>query len=447
MSRPGFGTDGVRGIANVALTPALAMALGRAVVRTLKPSALVVGRDTRLSGPLLKAAFSAGAASEGADVIDLGVFPTAGVAFVAQRDALVGVVISASHNPYPDNGIKVISATGTKLTSSAEEAIERSVDEILQDLNQEGPTGKGVGTIFVRDEKDAYIAHLLASLEGRNLGGAHIIIDCANGAASDFAQPLFEAAGAKVTLVAFEPDGTNINAHCGATTTKALCGLVREGNFDLGLALDGDADRLVAVDAQGNRVDGDALLALFANDHDARGLLDPRALVVTVMANLGFRRAMGERNISLIETPVGDRYVQAALDEHNITLGGEQSGHIIFRRSATTGDGLLSALALCDLVQRSGKTLHELAHDAFEGVPQLLHNVAVKDPFALVQHDAVCAAVKEVEIQLGSNGRVLVRASGTEPLVRVMVEALDGQAANAALAHLVAVVEETARGY
>jgi phosphoglucosamine mutase len=426
VARTRFGTDGVRGTANAELTPELVLALGRAVARNITAPTFLVGRDTRRSGPMLQAALSAGLASEGADVVDVGVAPTPTLAWLSATRDLPAVVISASHNPFADNGIKLFAAGGAKLSPEMEAAIEDELERIL-DPSTKGPRsleGHGVGSLGTEPGVgDAYAEHLSSLLEGRSLEGLRLVVDSANGAASAIAAGVYERLGAEVVAIGCEPDGTNINDGCGSTATEVLARAVVEHGADLGLALDGDADRLLAVDAGGTVANGDELLALFALDLAERGLLAGNTVVVTVMTNLGFRMAMEERGIVVKETAVGDRYVLAALDKDGFALGGEQSGHIIFRRLATTGDGLLTGLMLADLVQRAGRPLAELLDGLVQRVPQVLVNVPVPNTELLDDAAAVWSAVAEEEARLGDAGRVLLRPSGTEPLVRVMVEA------------------------
>ena len=439
-----FGTDGVRGVANEELTAELALALGRAAARVLPTPAFVVGRDTRLSGPLLQAALSAGLATEGADVIDLGVLPTPGVATVAQVRGHPGAMVSASHNPFGDNGIKLFSLFGTKLPVEVEAEVERELEMILAnpDRPPRRPTGHGVGRISPDAEAaDLYRDHLRRSLDGRDLDGLRVVVDCANGAASDFAPGVLRDLGAEVNVLHAAPDGANINDKCGSTSPEEMARTVVELAADLGLALDGDADRVIAADHTGALVDGDVLLALFALDLAERGRLAGNTVVVTVMTNLGFRLAMEARGIAVRETDVGDRHVLAALDADGLALGGEQSGHIIFRSISTTGDGVLTGVALADLVQRSGRSLAELSEGLVERVPQVLVNVPIPQPERLADCTEVWDAVVQAEAQLGHEGRVLLRASGTEPLVRVMVEARHEADANAVAAQLTGVVE------
>jgi phosphoglucosamine mutase len=444
VSRTWFGTDGIRGSANTELTPELVMALGRAVARTIAATTFLIGRDTRKSGPMLQAALGAGLASEGADVVDVGVLPTPALAWLSVRRDLPAVVISASHNPFQDNGIKLFAAGGIKLDEAMETAIEEELHRVLDSVVR-GPRpveGHGVGTI--RSELDLghpYVEYLLGALDGRSLEGMRIVVDSANGSASGLAAQLFEGAGAEVVAIGCDPDGTNINAGCGSTATELLARAVVEHGADLGLALDGDADRLLAVDATGSLVDGDSLLALFARDLAERGQLAGNTVVVTVMTNLGFRRAMEERGIHVKETDVGDRHVLAAIDKEGFSLGGEQSGHIIFRRLATTGDGLLTGLVLADLLARTGSSLVGLLDDLIDPVPQMLVNVRGVDTSLFGHVEAIGMAIEQEEAAMGDTGRVLVRPSGTEPVVRVMVECTQPGVAEATAGRLHSLIE------
>ena len=444
MAPTRFGTDGVRGVANVELTPELVLALGRAIARTISATAFLIGRDTRRSGPLLQSALSAGLASEGADVIDVGVLPTPALAWLSAERHLPAVVVSASHNPFGDNGIKLFAAGGAKLSAEMEAAIEDELERILDPLVK-GPRsleGHGVGSITAESGLGQdYVDHLASLLEGRRLDGIRLVVDSANGSASALAAGLYEGLGAEVVAIGCEPDGTNINDGCGSTATGTLAGAVVEHGADLGLALDGDADRLLAIGPEGALVNGDELIALFALDLADRGQLAGNTVVVTVMTNLGFRLAMEERGVIVKETPVGDRFVLAALDKDGLSLGGEQSGHIIFRRLATTGDGLLTGLILADLVVRAGKPLSTQLAGLVTRVPQVLLNVPVPDIGLLDGAEAVWSAVAEEAAQLGDAGRVLLRPSGTEPLVRVMVEATGAGVAEAIADRLGKLVE------
>ncbi|HEY2428133.1 MAG TPA: phosphoglucosamine mutase [Acidimicrobiales bacterium] len=425
-----FGTDGIRGVANRDLTPELALALGRAAVAVLGPGPWVVGSDTRRSGPMLVAALAAGLASAGADVVDLGVAPTPAVAFHAARTGGPAAIVSASHNPYADNGIKLLGAGGRKLSEAREAAVSENMAAALSapaaasDAGAGGPAHPPVGTISrAEGPLDAYADHVVAALEGRSLGGLRVVVDCANGAASEVAPAVLRSLGADVTVLAASPDGTNINAGCGSTHPAALQEAVVAAGADAGLALDGDADRVVAAGGDGTLVDGDRIIAVAAADLQRRGRLAGDRVVVTVMSNLGLRQALAGLGIGVVETPVGDRNVLAAMEEAGLVLGGEQSGHVIFRDLATTGDGLLTGVVLLDIVARSGRSLADLAGAAMTALPQVLVNVAVPSPSAAVQAPAVAAVMAEVEAELGGSGRVVLRPSGTEPLVRVMVEA------------------------
>jgi len=444
VGRPRFGTDGVRGVANADLTAEVALALGRATARVLQASAFVVGRDTRRSGPLLQGAFGAGLATEGVTVFDAGVLPTPALAFVGRSRGAPAAVVSASHNPFGDNGIKLFSARGTKIPVEVEQAIEKELDALIDSAEHPPvrPSGSAVGVIEADTRAaDEYRQGVIRPLKGRRLEGLHVVLDCANGAASTVARAVFESVGARVDVVFDQPDGININDGCGSTHPAALSAAVLERGAALGLAFDGDADRLVAVDHRGVVADGDTLLALFAIDLSTRGMLPGDSVVVTVMSNLGFHLAMSERNISVIETPVGDRAVLAALEAGGFDLGGEQSGHIVFRHLSSTGDGILTGLMLADLVVRSGLGLAALSAGLIERVPQVLRNVTVLEPHRLAGATEVWKTVSEVEASLGSTGRVLLRASGTEPVIRVMVETFDPAAAESAADRLCAAVE------
>jgi len=410
-----FGTDGVRGRANSELTASFALDLGRAAARVLGAATAVVGGDSRISTPMLEAAFIAGLASEGVEVIRLGVAPTAAIAFEAARLGAMGAVVSASHNPYGDNGIKLFAVGGTKLPDELEQRIEQALVALP------APTGEP-GAIHGRRDLSGYVEHLVAILDGRDLRGLRLVVDAANGAASHLAADVFQRAGAQVVVINASPDGRNINAGCGATSPAGLQAMVTAERAHAGIALDGDADRLIAVDERGDIVDGDHVIAICAGDMRERGVLRDDTVVVTVMANLGFHIAMRQAGIRVVQTDVGDRYVLEALLAGGYSLGGEQSGHVIFPDHATTGDGMMTALALLDVVQRSGKQLSQLAAAAMKQLPQVLVNIRVgvrRPDVAELLADDIAAA----QATLGENGRVLVRPSGTEPLIRVMVEA------------------------
>ena len=442
-----FGTDGVRGVANVDLTPELVVALGRAAARVLGAERFVIGRDPRVSGPMLEAALAAGLASEGAVVERIGVIPTPGVAWAAAGEGIAGAMISASHNPARDNGIKLFAPGGRKLVDEVEERLEAELDRLLSRDGRHADAGDAVGRIVERtDVRDAWCASLVDTLSGRPLDGLHVVIDCAHGAASPVAASVLSSLGAMVDVLHAEPDGLNINDQSGSTHPAALQRRVVETGAAVGLAFDGDADRVLAVDGEGRLVDGDHLIAMCATDMRDRGVLAHDTVVVTVMTNLGFRLSMAERGIEVVETAVGDRYVLEAMEDGGFALGGEQSGHVIFRDLATTGDGLLTGLQLLDLVQRSGRPLAELASEAMTQLPQVLRNVrtAARSTDPVGELGELASEVAAVEAELGERGRVLIRPSGTEPVVRVMVEAPTAEAADAAASRLVAALERLA---
>jgi phosphoglucosamine mutase len=441
-----FGTDGIRGIANRELTPELVTALGRAAARVLgREQPFVIGRDTRRSGPLLEAALVAGLCSEGADALRVGVLPTPGVAYLGQVLDAPAAVISASHNPYPDNGVKLFGRAGRKIADGPEQRIEAELRRLV-DAGADGealsrPDGPGVGVVTDRLGAPAdYIAHLCSALEDRRLDGLSVVVDCGNGAAYEVAPWALRVLGARVRVLHAEPDGTNINAACGSTHPSELQAAVVESAAHAGLAFDGDADRVIAVDERGNLVDGDQMLAIIALDLHERGALRGDAVVATVMSNLGLRHALAEHGIALIETPVGDRNVVAALEEGGLSLGGEQSGHIIVTNFATTGDGILTGVLLLDVMQRTGRPLFDLA-SVVQPLPQVLRSVRVTDGVAIERDGAFRAELETVERELGTDGRALVRPSGTEPVVRVMVEAPTAEQAETAATRLAAAVE------
>lgn len=446
-----FGTDGVRGLANGDLITAdLALGLAQAAATVLtkgrhaearraegrRPRA-VLARDPRISGEFISAAVAAGLASSGIDVLDAGVIPTPAAAFLVDDiKADFGVVVSASHNPAPDNGIKFFAYGGTKLPDDVEDRIEAALaaPELL-------PTGADVGRIRrFADAEDRYVLHLLGTLDVR-LDGLHVVIDCANGAAAGISPQVFTDAGARVTVIGNDPDGLNINDGIGSTHLGPLREKVLELGADLGIAHDGDADRCLAIDHSGATIDGDQIMAILAVSQKHRGMLTDDTLVATVMSNLGLRLAMADHGIRLLETAVGDRYVLEALAEHGLSLGGEQSGHIVFRQFSTTGDGLLTGLQLAAEVARTGRSLADLAA-VMTVYPQVLVNVRDVDGTRLEDDAEVADAVRSIEGRLGDTGRVLLRASGTEPLVRVMVEAADSAAAESLAGELAGVVRD-----
>ena len=443
-----FGTDGIRGLANVDLTAELALDVAVAAAHILveslgdknkRPHA-IVGQDSRASGEFLEAAVVAGLTSAGVDVYRVGVLPTPAIAYlVAESGADLGVMISASHNPAPDNGIKLFARGGEKLADSLEAAIEARMGEPWQ-----RPTGAHVGRVIEdASAREKYIAHLLKSLDV-SLSGIKVVVDCANGAASFVAPVALEKAGATVIAIANKPDGLNINDGVGSTHLDFLRDAVLKNKADIGIAHDGDADRCLAIDAAGNVIDGDFILAILAQGFKSRAKLHEATVVATVMSNLGFLIAMKEAGINVVKTAVGDRYVLENMLENNYTLGGEQSGHIIMREFAGTGDGLLTALQLIAEMARSKKSLQELSK-IMNRFPQVLINVSGVAKAQLDSSQVIKAAVAKFEAELGKEGRILLRASGTEPLVRVMVEAQSDNIAKEIAEKLATVVKEELR--
>lgn len=421
-----FGTDGIRGIANFDLTAELALDVSVAAAHVLvesssnkdhRPTA-IVGQDSRASGEFLEAAVVAGLTSAGINVFRVGVLPTPAIAhLVAESHADLGVMISASHNPMPDNGIKLFARGGGKLDDAIEARIQARMGE-----EWKRPTGRGVGRAIIDDTAtERYLKHLLVSVE-TPLKGLKIVVDCANGAASLTAPEAYRRAGAEVIAIFNQPDGWNINEDCGSTHLQQLRAAVLKEGADVGIAHDGDADRCLAIDATGNEIDGDHILTILARGFKARGKLQGNTVVATVMSNLGFMHAMRDAGIDVVTAPVGDRYVLENMIEHGYSLGGEQSGHVIMRDLANTGDGILTALQLLQEVVRTGKTLQELAATMVR-FPQVLINVKDVKKENLHQSAVISAAVQKANETLGDSGRVLLRASGTESLVRVMVEA------------------------
>jgi phosphoglucosamine mutase len=438
-----FGTDGVRGVAGDDLTGRLAMDLAIAAAEVLHETGVfdraraegrrpvaVVGRDPRTSGEFLESAVVAGLAGVGVDVLRLGVIPTPAVAFLtADKSADLGVMLSASHNPAKDNGIKLFARGGFKLPDAAEDEIEARLGQPGRAVT--GPPGGGFGRVSDDgDSRERYLAHLLASLSapGRPLAGLRVVVDCAHGAASDVAPSLLRRAGADVIAIGAEPDGENINDGCGSTHLDVLRAAVVEQRADAGIAHDGDADRCLAVDAGGQVIDGDQIMAVLALGLKASGRLAHNTVVATVMSNLGFRLAMKDAGIAVVETAVGDRYVLEAMRAGSYVFGGEQSGHIIMLDHATTGDGLLTALHLLAAVARERVPLADLAK-VMTRYPQVLVNVAGVDKARVASSPEVAAQVAAATAELGRSGRILVRPSGTEPTVRVMVEAVDPERA------------------
>ena len=421
-----FGTDGVRGVANKDLTAELALDLAVAAAHVLaeggefaghKPKA-IVGQDSRASGEFLEAAVCAGLASAGVDVYRVGILPTPAVAhLVSTTGADLGVMISASHNPMPDNGIKFFARGGGKLDDALEAAIEKRLGEPW-----DRPTGKDVGRIIIDESaREAYVTHLLHGMT-TSLNGLKVVVDCANGASSFVAPDAYRRAGADVSAISHTPNGLNINDNCGSTHLAHLKREVLAQKADIGIAHDGDADRVLAIDHLGNEIDGDFILAILANSLHKVGALTHSTVVGTVMSNLGFIRAMEKLGITVVTTAVGDRYVLERMQRENFVLGGEQSGHIIMRQFAQTGDGILTALHLMQEIVKSGKSLAENA-TLMARYPQVLVNVSGVNKNEISTNTALQSAVADITSKLGTSGRVLLRASGTEPLIRVMVEA------------------------
>lgn len=424
-----FGTDGARGVAVTELTCETAMQIGRAAAMTLcmksgHRAKIIIGKDTRVSSDIMEAALAAGILSVGADAVSLGVVPTPAVAFLVNTmNADAGVMISASHNSMEFNGIKLFDRAGFKLSDDIEEEIEALVLDTPERLTLAQKSGSEVGRLTVdREAVGQYIQHILDTGE-KSLAGMRIAVDCANGSASATAEKLFTGLGAKVYLLSCDPDGININDGCGSTHLEPLAGFVKNNGCDLGIAFDGDADRCLAVDENGNIVDGDKLIAIFAKDMNERGILSDSAAVVTVMTNLGFTFFAEENGIKMITTKVGDRYILEQMLAGGYSLGGEQSGHIIFKNFATTGDGQLTAIQLLSVLKRSGKKLSELAA-VMERYPQVMVNVKIaakwKETWKNIPE--IEEFIEENEKELRGNGRILVRESGTEPLIRVMIE-------------------------
>jgi phosphoglucosamine mutase len=449
-----FGTDGVRGDANTDLTTPLIVALGRAAARVLGAEVFLIGRDTRESGPRIEADLARGLTAEGARVVSLGVAPTPAVAYLAQRRGSPAAIVSASHNPWQDNGVKLVGPDGRKLGDEAEAAIENALHRLIEDPEE---SRRSTAASAARSEAnptvemarrdssgeadlDTYLAHLLSALEGRSLDGLRVVIDCAHGAASELGPRALRAAGATVEVLHAAPNGRNINDGCGSTNPEPLRRAVLASGADLGLALDGDADRVVAVDEKGELVDGDQIMVMTALDWHARHMLRNDAIAVTVMSNLGLRRALAGAGVAIVETPVGDRSVTAAMAARDLAIGGEQSGHIVFADLATTGDGVLTGLIVGDLVARRGVALSTLAA-SMTRLPQVLVNVRLAQRVDFDDASGPGRAIREIQAELGDRGRVLVRSSGTEPVVRVMVEAPTEAEAQSAAARVVAAIQ------
>ena len=419
-----FGTDGIRGVANREVTPELVTAIGRAAARVLGTERpFVIGRDTRRSGPMIEAALVSGICSEGASVELAGVVPTPTVAFLAAQRNAPGAVISASHNPFSDNGVKLFAPGGQKLTDELEERVEHQLHDLSVNPPPPGPGGADVGVVQnLRDSVDDYVRHVVGALEGRVLEDVSVVLDCGNGAAFRTAPRIFRELGAEVEVLNGAPDGTNINAGCGSTDPTALQHRVQELGARAGLAFDGDADRVIAVDERGGLIDGDQIMAVCALDLAERERLRNGAVVATVMSNLGLRKCLETHGLGFVEVPVGDRHVIDEMERRDLVLGGEQSGHLIFRDHASGGDGALTGVMLLDVVAGTGHSLSLLA-GVMQRFPQILRNVSVRDRSALESASEFWDEAASIENDLGPDGRVLVRPSGTEPVVRVMVEA------------------------
>ena len=437
---PRFGTDGIRGEAGTEVSSGLVRAIGAAAVDALGADrTFLVARDTRESGPDLESALAAGIVAAGGSVRSLGVLPTPGLAGACAAEGVPGAMISASHNPWSDNGVKLFEAGGRKLRDETQHVVEAALATRLDAFGTAAV--EPVAVPVVPDAVDAYVARLVAAVGGGTpLAGMPVVVDCAHGAASVAAPRALDALGATVTVLHADPDGRNINAGCGSTHPEALRHEVVARGAAAGLAFDGDADRVLAVDADGALVDGDHILAILAIDLDARGQLRHHAIATTVMANLGLTGALASRGVDVVVTPVGDRHVLAAMEDHDLALGGEQSGHVIVADHAVTGDGPLTGILLLDAVARSGRPLADLA-SVVTKYPQVLENVRVADRAGLDDATGFWDAVRRAEAELGESGRVLVRPSGTEPVLRVMVEAADADTAARITAELAAALQ------
>jgi len=420
-----FGTDGVRGVANSELTPELAFKIGRfggyVLTKDKNRPKVLIGRDTRISGHMLEGALVAGLLSIGAEVMRLGVISTPGVAYLTKAlGAEAGIMISASHNPVQDNGIKFFGPDGFKLSDEQEEEIEALLDQ--EEDNLPRPTGSDLGQVSDYFEGvQKYLQYLKQTVD-EEFTGLHIALDCAHGATSSLATHLFADLDADVSTIGASPNGLNINDGVGSTHPETLAEFVKEKEADIGLAFDGDGDRLIAIDENGKIVDGDQIMFICAKYLKEQGMLNGDTVVSTVMSNLGFYKALEANGLKSVQTAVGDRYVVEAMKKNNYNLGGEQSGHIIFLDYNTTGDGLLTAIQLVNIMKTKGKKLSELASE-MKKFPQLLINIKVQDKQAVMENEKVKAVIEEVEKEMNGNGRILVRPSGTEPLVRVMAEA------------------------
>lgn len=439
-----FGTDGVRGVANSELTPELAFKIGRfggyVLTKNMPTPKVIIGRDTRISGHMLEGALVAGLLSIGAEVMRLGVISTPGVAFLTKAlGAQAGVMISASHNPVQDNGIKFFGPDGFKLSDEQENEIEELLDQVEDHLPR--PTGANLGQVNDYFEGGQKYLQFLKQTVDEDFSGIHVALDCANGATSSLAPHLFADLEADISTMGVNPDGLNINEGVGSTHPESLAQFVLERKADIGLAFDGDGDRLIAIDENGNIVDGDQIMYICAKFLNERGRLNKQTVVSTVMSNLGFYKAIEANGIKSVQTGVGDRYVMEEMRKNTYNLGGEQSGHIIFLDYITTGDGMLSAIQLVNIMKATRKKLSELASE-MDKFPQLLINVKVTDRSLIETNQRIQDIIKEVETEMGENGRLLVRPSGTEPLIRVMAEAETEELCEYYVNKVVAVVKE-----
>ena len=444
-----FGTDGVRGVANKDLSCELALKIGKAgayvLTNEVHQPRILLGRDTRLSGDMLSAALTAGICSVGGDVIDVGVIPTPAMAYLARAyEADAAVMVSASHNTMEYNGIKWFDGKGFKLSDGLEDEIEKLIKE---GMDFELPTGENVGHVIIAKRAVQEYKEFLKSTARNRFDGLTVMLDCANGAASEIAYDVFTELGAKVYPRADEPDGININNKCGSTHPERLQELVAESDADAGFAFDGDADRVIATDERGNIVDGDRIMGICAKAMKAEGRLKKDTLVVTVMSNIGLKKRMTELGINVAETKVGDRYVLEEMLKEGYSIGGEQSGHVIFLDKNTTGDGMLTAIQVLDVMKSTGRRMSALANDT-QIYPQVLVNVIVDNE---IKHQAMedqdlWQRIREVEGKLGSSGRVLVRASGTEPIIRVMLEGQNTDEISDCAIYIVKVLEQKYKG-
>ena len=438
-----FGTDGVRGVANAELTPELAFKLGRFGGYVLTKNAarpkILIGRDTRISGHMLEGALVSGLLSIGAEVMRLGVISTPGVSYLTKAiGAEAGVMISASHNPVPDNGIKFFGPDGFKLSDEQEEEIEKLLD--LEEDTLPRPIGEGIGLVSDYFEGGQKYLHFLKQTVDEDFSGIHVALDCAHGATSSLATHLFADLDADISTMGSSPNGLNINEGVGSTHPESLAALVKEKEADVGLAFDGDGDRLIAIDENGEIVDGDQILYICGKYLNEIGRLKKSTIVTTVMANLGFYKGLKELEIESVETAVGDRYVVEEMKQNSYNLGGEQSGHIVFLDYNTTGDGLLTGIQLVNIMKLTGKPLSELAK-GMKKYPQRLVNIPVTDKYHVTDNEKVKEVIEQVEAEMNGNGRILVRPSGTEPLVRVMAEALTQEVCDEYVDRIVAVVQ------